>query len=505
MSRRILPSLAIAALCAASLAVPSRAALAPLPSDEPAPSGHALHGGRLSPVAEADGILFRCRAAQAHEVSVVGRFNGWDDFATPMKRDRNGVWNASVELDAGRWPYLFVVDGEWMRDPDNPLVMVPERVADHDLGETSFVEIRRGNVVLPRPPRHHEVQPHVTGSYDRVNQVGLEAKLTYEDRTRMHPGVRVGGGYSFGRERWLYDVGVTQPIFEAGTVELGADAYRRNATMDELRVGTTENSLSTFFLREDWRDHFESEGYSGFARVWLGEHVDVEARWTDEEQRSVSKTTDWGLFNGDKRMRVNAPIDEGTLRSMGVGWTYDSRNEERNPTRGWLASAGGEWAGRDLGGDFHFQRGTVDVRRYVKLAPHQHFDLRVAAGAVDQAKRTVDGQALYGWEAIPVQERFYLGGIGTMRATQFKSISGDRMVLANAEFRIDVFRDLQAAVFTDIGDAWIEAGDEFDLKADAGLGLQDGDSSFRLNVAKKVDSRPGKGDVLVSARIQRMF
>jgi hypothetical protein len=70
---------------------------------------------------------------------------------------------------------------------------------------------------------------------------------------------------------------------------------------------------------------------------------------------------------------------------------------------------------------------------------------------------------------------------------------------------VDVFRDLQAAVFADLGDAWIEADDEFDLNADAGVGFQDGDSSFRLNVARKVDDRPGRGDVLVSARIQRMF
>jgi outer membrane translocation and assembly module TamA len=110
-----------------------------------------------------------------------------------------------------------------------------------------------------------------------------------------------------------------------------------------------------------------------------------------------------------------------------------------------------------------------------------------------------------GWGAVPVQERFYLGGTGTMRATQFKSIAGDRIVLANAEVRADVFRDLQLALFTDLGDAWVDDAGEFDLKADVGVGIQDSDSNFRLNIATKVDDRPGDDDVIVSARIRRMF
>ncbi|MFN8178482.1 MAG: BamA/TamA family outer membrane protein [bacterium] len=505
MRPRLLPSFAAAALLTCVFAVASRAALAPLPAEGEAPSPRQLRGGRLSPISCADGILFRYRAPSARDVSVVGSFNGWDDFATPMKRGRNGVWRATVELDAGRWPYAFVVDGQWVRDPDNPLVMVPGRVDDRDLGETSFLEIRRGEVVLPRPHRRQQVETDGEGSYDRVNRVSLTTSLRYHDQTSLLPELRLKGGYSFGRERWLYGAGITQPVFEGRPVEIGVDAYRRNATADEFRVGEQENSLATFFFREDWRDYYESEGYAAFVRLLLGENVDLEARWTDEDHRSVSKTTDWGLFGGAKLMRANAPIDDGRLRSMDATWTFDSRNEVDNPSRGWLATAGWDWAGRQLGGDFQFQRGTADVRRYLKLSPHQYFDLRLAAGTIQKAARIGAAGPLFGWAAIPSQERFYLGGVGTMRATQFKSLAGDRMVLANAEMRFDIFRDFQAAVFTDLGDAWVESAENFDLKVDAGVGFQDGDSSFRVNVARKMDGRPGRGDVLVSARIRRMF
>ena len=219
----------------------------------------------------------------------------------------------------------------------------------------------------------------------------------------------------------------------------------------------------------------------------------------------MAKTTDWGVFNAGDRMRVNGPVDEGTLRTMAGAWTYDTRNDEDDPCRGWLARTSWEWAGGELGGDFRYQRGTVDVRRYLKLSPRHEFDVRVLAGLIHDAQRRIDGDPVTGFDAIPVQERFYLGGVGTMRATQFKSLAGDREALGNAELRVNVLRDLQIAVFTDVGDAWVEEDAEFDAKVDAGIGIQDSDSNFRLNVARKMDGRDGKDDLFVTARIHRIF
>ena len=47
--------------------------------------------------------------------------------------------------------------------------------------------------------------------------------------------------------------------------------------------------------------------------------------------------------------------------------------------------------------------------------------------------------------------------------------------------------------------------DGVSVKTDAGVGFQDADSNFRLNVAKKIDGRPDDDGIFVSARIQRMF
>ncbi len=495
-------ALALAAL-ALSVAAPAPAALRDTP-DPPAPLSD-VRGGRNAPVMGWGGVLFRLAAPDAREVSVVGAFNGWDPHADRLRRGRRGVWSATVDLDSGRWPYLFVVDGAWIRDPDNPVLDVPDSPGDLDLGETSLVHVRRGDVVLPEPHHVHDADFLLDVTYDRVNQVLLAAGVAYENRAELLPTMRVQGGRSFGRDRWLYDAGVTQPLFAEGALEIGAGAYRRNATPDAFRMGDLENSLVALFFREDWRDYHEAEGYDALLRIRSGESVEIETRWRDEDHRSVAKTTDWGIFNGDKRMRINAPVDDGVLRTIGTSWTLDTRDDPDDPAFGWLARTTWEWAGGRLGGDFRFQRGTVDVRRYAKLSPRHEFDIRVLAGLIHDGRRVLDGVPVEGFEAVPVQERFYLGGVGTLRATQFKSLAGDRMALGNAELRMDLFKDFQAAVFTDVGDAWVEKDAEFDLKVDAGIGFQDADSNFRINIARKMDRRDAADDLFVSARIHRMF
>lgn len=526
-------ALAVAALAAAAAPAPVAAKLAPMPgSYDPADpdaggsyvpggplalraraehgewGGSALRGGPLAPVMVENGVLFRYRSERADHVSVVGDFNDWNEFANPLRRTREGLWRTVIDLDEGPWPYLYVVDGEWRRDPDNPVVDVqPDEIAHQaDAEEASFLVIRHGEIIRPRPPGFREGDWRVDGRYNRVDQVWLGSTLSYENRAELHPEISIGGAWSFGRDRFLYDVSVVQPLFAANGLDLGARVYRITDTPDGHRMGDTENSLATFFFREDWRDYHEAEGVQAHATFHLGPVLDVTGRWTGEDHRSLSKTTDWGLFGGEKRMRANPAVDEGTLRKVAVTTTLDTRNSRRNPSRGVFVTAGQEWAGGELGGDFEFRRSTADFRRYLKLSRRHYFDLRLAGGLIDEARRGGDAGELRGFDAIPVQERFYLGGVGTMRATQFKSLAGDRFALGNAELRVEVLRNLLVATFVDVGDAWVTGDDEMDLKTDVGVGFQDSDSSFRLNVAKKIaGARRDEDGIFISGRIQRMF
>ncbi len=61
---------------------------------------------------------FFCHAPEAKQVSLVGDFNNWDPSATPMLRQADGRWMATLELSHGYHQYVFLVDGARVLDPN---------------------------------------------------------------------------------------------------------------------------------------------------------------------------------------------------------------------------------------------------------------------------------------------------------------------------------------------------------------------------------------------------
>ncbi len=55
---------------------------------------------------------------EARSAAVAGSFNNWDPATTPMQRAGDGTWKAAISLRPGRYEYRFVVDGQWMADPN---------------------------------------------------------------------------------------------------------------------------------------------------------------------------------------------------------------------------------------------------------------------------------------------------------------------------------------------------------------------------------------------------
>jgi len=49
---------------------------------------------------------------------VVGSFNEWQPERSPLLPSGGGRWVGDLAIDPGRYEYLFVVDGEWVPDPN---------------------------------------------------------------------------------------------------------------------------------------------------------------------------------------------------------------------------------------------------------------------------------------------------------------------------------------------------------------------------------------------------
>jgi 5'-AMP-activated protein kinase regulatory beta subunit len=61
---------------------------------------------------------FAFKAPGALRVQLVGDFTHWQEAPITMKKDKDGIWRASVDLEPGSYHYRFVVDGEWCDDPE---------------------------------------------------------------------------------------------------------------------------------------------------------------------------------------------------------------------------------------------------------------------------------------------------------------------------------------------------------------------------------------------------
>ena len=65
-------------------------------------------------------VTFALYKPDAERVFLSGAFNGWSPESTPLTRQPNRDWQATVPLAPGRYEYKFVVDGKWMLDPRAP-------------------------------------------------------------------------------------------------------------------------------------------------------------------------------------------------------------------------------------------------------------------------------------------------------------------------------------------------------------------------------------------------
>ncbi len=58
----------------------------------------------------------RREAQTLTEVNVAGEFNGWDAFATEMKKGEDGTWSVTVPIKKGKGQWKFLLNGNWVQN-----------------------------------------------------------------------------------------------------------------------------------------------------------------------------------------------------------------------------------------------------------------------------------------------------------------------------------------------------------------------------------------------------
>ncbi len=150
----------------------------------------------------------------------------------------------------------------------------------------------------------------------------------------------------------------------------------------------------------------------------------------------------------------------GSTNSITYSRVYDSRDNIYDPHAGKRNSYTFEWAG--LGGDFKFEKISVNYRYYLPMQRNRALAFDLAAG--------------YAWGDMPLSQRFSVGGADTLRGYRDDQFKGNSMLRGTAEYRFPIRNKVQGVFFYDIGYAWDKRDQKrFDLglmESGYGLGLR---------------------------------
>lgn len=379
--------------------------------------------------------------------------------------------------------------------------------------------------------------------YNRVDGLTLGLRLPRPDwweRRHKHFGLYGQIGYAFVRDHIQYQLGLERWLFGANWLSVGGEVHDFTDSEDRWIISDEENALAASLMREDFRDYYLRKGYKLYVAHNPLRNLHLRAEYREDDISNLAQIAKWSLFGGDKKFRPNPVIvpEEFILETgkkqmkLSNVWAWsalwDTRDRrDRQTRRGWLVQGYLE-TGRFGHIKYNdFSRAIIDVRRYQPLGWDENLSIRLRAG-------TSTG-------LLPSMYWFDLGGISTLRGDRFKSMTGNRMVLANAEYRINTFAsdwfildDFDLVLFVDSGHAWFTNGlsaealtgwpltaeartagaglalDEgFDdlnwnkLKTNVGIGLSSRDGDFRIDFAKPTNH--GGKDFIVTMRLQRSF
>ncbi len=281
---------------------------------------------------------------------------------------------------------------------------------------------------------------------------GLIGIITVGDKNFRGTGDNVSVHWEFGGKASTtgnYSVSYQKPWIDSKQTSLGFTVYNMINQYNDYDVNG--DTKSTYNRR-----------YRGFD-ITLGRPVN------DNLSHYITLKNRWDEYvewvSGGNYQDPASPIYDpnyiknnfGLTRSIILSRVFDSRDSNTNPSEGTRYSLSGEFAG--LGGDFNFGKYTADLRHYWKVGKSQVVAARGMLG--------------YGTGSLPYMQQFIAGGIDTLRGYRDDQFRGNRVFTTSFEYRFPIAKRVQAAFFTDFGNAWQSDSFDFvkDLKAGYGFGI----------------------------------
>ncbi len=409
-----------------------------------------------------------------------------------LKRDILSI----SELYAENGYAIITVTPDLIPDETNKLVKIFLKIDEGDRYKMGRIEIS-GNTktrdkVIRREVRFDEGDvfnsAKIKRSYERINNLNFfetvelipkprpEEKLVDVDiRVKERPTgfFSVGGGYS-SVEKFIAMVDLTQGnLFGKGQFiklrgELGGRTTYYDITFRDPWFMDKPISFSTsiYKMTKEYIEYEKKATGAGFSfgknlsEYWWG---DIAYNFEDATIFNISDTAD-EIVRDQEGTRVTSSITPSLIR--------DSRDNFLDPTRGSRNSVYVTYAG--IGGTNYFVKGEIDSAWYLPL------------GSTTVMLRGRFGYAsgIFGKE-LPLYERFYVGGIYTIRGLGFGEagprgeesgdpIGGTEELIFNAEYIFPIISDvkLKGVVFVDAGNSYESFKKFGSLRYTTGAGIR---------------------------------
>ena len=370
---------------------------------------------------------------------------------TRVNKADDGSAQVDVEYFITKKQRIFIrrltVEGN-VKTRDN-VILREMRLGDGDMYDGA--KLRRSTERLNRLRYFSSVETELvpTGNDDEVD---LKVKVK-----ESNTGALMGGiGYST-----YYDVGVTASLMERNLfgrgywLQLqGFFSWRISSgvlSFTNPRLYDTDLSVGNdlYYTRQYW-DNFTKETIGDTIRVAypLGEYTTVGAAYRLERYYLSD------VYHGaSPYIRKYKGINWTSALSARI--TRDTTDSRERPTKGTIARLWSEYGGNILGGTDNFFKIVGDWQGFLSINPEHTFHVRTRLGAVFENSE----------DEIPVFERFWVGGMDTIRGYAYSDLSprdyrynndqigGDRMGVLNLEYIWTFQKDMGLALvpFFDAG------------------------------------------------------
>ncbi len=353
-------------------------------------------------------------------------------------------------------------------------------------------------------------------THPRFNRVeGLFVNVGVKIRPKSVSGLQfygdIGPGFwNDSGKRFRYTGGVRKDFFDFKRLTLGAEYFRKLASNDDWLLSEIENSLASFFLRNDHKDYFSKQGLRFYIDHKFQEIHTLRFEVARQTYDALERNIDWSVFKGDFSENPRRPdsfIAEGDETNLRFIAAFDWRDNPIFPLTGWYLEGIYE---RTMG-DFDTDGIFLTVKRFQQTFSNHRLFIRGLAGT---RGGNVGIKSLAGADSLFVEQySIDLGGIGSLRGFEDREFTGNRMVMLNANYLFGgdilqkvplqgipffgaIWTALSLGVFADTGWAWttddLDAGlfsgfGDLDLQTNVGVSLLALEGVLRLDLAKRTD------------------